>query len=428
MYQAHGNFQSGYQSRRPLRTAAMFFASFLVFLAGLILTGELRADDVRRYEITCNEEDLLYILENPLEDIYIDCIFRFGHIVRDDARLRLRGESSRLYPKKSFKVNFDRDHPFENRDKMNLVSEYLDPTFVQEFLAYDFYARAGLPASVAQFARLYINDRYYGLYLDVEQVDEYFLARADLPMNMSIYKAEEENSCLRLSDVLENYFTRETNDSTDFDDFYAFVNAINTAPEETFRETLESYMDLPTLARVIAVNSLLANGSTYYHNYYLAQDISAGGQWLYLPWDMDRTFYTYGSHLAYDRAGHPLFGANTLIWRCWADSPIRDLIFQQYDALSQSLFTESVFQTAIDTLIPFLYDAVLEDTFAQYDIDDFTYNAGLIPSFVASRVSFMEERRAQAPLPFGPRGSTVSSCGVLLEWQPAQDAAASPIT
>ena len=215
-----------FQRHRPNRITRVFWAVLLVLFAGLIPANTLRADNVRRYEITCNEADLQQILENPLENIYIDCVFRFGNIVRDDARIRLRGEASRLYPKKSFKVNFDRDHPFQNRDKINLVSEYLDPSFLQDFLSYDLYARAGLPAPVAQFARLYINGRYFGLYLDVEQIDEYFLARAELPLDMSIYKAENENASLRLGDNLEYYFEQKTNEGTGFDDFYAFVDEL----------------------------------------------------------------------------------------------------------------------------------------------------------------------------------------------------------
>ncbi|HLH57417.1 MAG TPA: CotH kinase family protein, partial [Verrucomicrobiae bacterium] len=57
-----------------------------------------------------------------------------------DAKVRIRGSWSRSWPKKSLKIIFDHNNPFEGRHTLNLNSGWHDPAFVREPLAYYVYA------------------------------------------------------------------------------------------------------------------------------------------------------------------------------------------------------------------------------------------------------------------------------------------------
>jgi hypothetical protein len=58
--------------------------------------------------------------------------------------------------------------------KLKLSNVIHDPTFVREVLAYEI-ARKYMPASLANYANLYINDTLIGLYTNVEAVDRRFV-------------------------------------------------------------------------------------------------------------------------------------------------------------------------------------------------------------------------------------------------------------
>ena len=382
----------------------------------LVYFNDSNAQVLRSYHITCDPDSFQYIIDNPAEDIYIDCVFEYDNIVWDDARIRLRGNSSRWYPKKSYKINFDGNNPFLERDKINLISEYTDPTFSREYLSYDFYQRAGLPASQTWFCRLYVNDAYLGLYLDVEQVDELFLAHSGLPETASVYKASEYGALLSPQESLENLWKKETNISTGFYDLENLVEWLASTPDDQFFDQLGNLFSTSELARVIAVNSMIANQSTYYHNYYLIHDMVENGLWSMIPWDMDKTFI-YGGNSKYFRSGHQMLSVlNALISRCWRDDQMRSVIFEQFYTMMDSFFIEPYYQTLTDSLLDLLYDAVLEDTMKQFTVEDFVTTLSAIPGLVANRRNEIDLKVNSYPLPFDFNSAILTPDGVYFSW------------
>ena len=47
-----------------------------------------------------------------------------------------------------------------------------DPTMVREHLYFDTYIELGLPEHRSNFVRLYLNGEYFGLYTNMEHIDE----------------------------------------------------------------------------------------------------------------------------------------------------------------------------------------------------------------------------------------------------------------
>ena len=98
----------------------------------------------------------------------------------DSIGVRFKGSSSYTYPgvKKSFKLDINVFVPGQEvygLDKLNLNNCFLDPSFAREKACYELCLAAGLPTERTNYAELYINGSYWGLYLLVEQFDQEFI-------------------------------------------------------------------------------------------------------------------------------------------------------------------------------------------------------------------------------------------------------------
>lgn len=387
----------------------------LILSAGVLNNSE--AISLRTYNITCDQNDFERIVANAHLNTYIDCEFEFEGQNYNNARIRLRGESSRNYPKKSFKVNFDANNRFISRDKVNLISCWLDSSYCREYFAYDFHRRAGLNCSNTWFTKLYVNDEYLGLYLDVEQIDEHFLQRADLARDASIYKADFEQCYMRLTDNLDTHWQKKTNVLTGNYDLFNLLEWVDTVNENRFFQELSQYFNTNELARTIAVNGIIGNTSTYYHNYYLIHDINENGIWKMLPWDMDKVFiyyYDFGTP-SYDRTGWN-WGSNLLIVKCWEDPQMRDLIHEQIENLTDSLLLPEYYSSMADTLYDLLFEAVEEDGYNQFSVEQFENGIHGFSEIAEGRAARIAEKLIEYPVSFNLKEAIVSPRGVYFSW------------
>jgi spore coat protein CotH len=407
----------------PRMTIFGLFGHVLVNLCAILIFATFASADypeLRTYHVACDPDSLNHILENPDEDIYISCEFVYAGQVWHEARMRLRGDSSRGFPKKSFKVNFDADERFGDRDKVNLNAEWLDPSFCQEYLSYDFFRRAGLDASRAWFVKFYINEEYMGVYVDVEQVDEHFLAGVALDNASSLYKATYDGAMLRADEKLDSLWEKKTNEDAGFYDLAELRRWVNTVPEERFYDELGSVFDREQLARHMAVNTLIANSSTYYHNYYLVHDLNPDGRWRIIPWDMDRSFRYWGTFNSkpeyYFSSTESMYAVNPLVMRCFSDDQMRDEIFSHVVNLADSLITAEYYEPLIFHLDSLLTDAVLEDDKKKFSYAEFEDRLLNIPDEVLERADFMRSTILNGPYPFTLNPGQVSPSGVQLSW------------
>jgi len=95
----------------------------------------------------------------------------------DSVGIRYKGYSSVSIDRKKnpFNIKLDwlinQDH--NGIDKIKLSNVIQDPSFIREALSYEI-ARKYMPASGANYAKVYINDVYWGLYTSVQDVDKGF--------------------------------------------------------------------------------------------------------------------------------------------------------------------------------------------------------------------------------------------------------------
>lgn len=268
------------------------------------------------YQIFADPGALEKLASNPYSDETILATFVFER--GWDVEMRYRGDTSRLMPKKSWKLFFPGDDLFEGQEELNLNADHVDQTLLRSAVGYDFLTRAGVPTPRHSYARLDLNGQYYGLFSQVEQIDERFLQRVGFNIHGNLYKPFEgrlvpPESYKDTEEWWDFHYSKKTNRDSGHADIKAFINLINNTPDADFPEAIAETLALNDWLDWYAANILLGNFEMIEKNHYYYHDLSTG-LWYVLPWDVDLAL---GHNSTFGLPGDNLH--QTFI--CW-DNPI----------------------------------------------------------------------------------------------------------
>ncbi|MBL9176357.1 MAG: CotH kinase family protein [Verrucomicrobiales bacterium] len=217
------------------------------------------------------------------------CLSHLGEFY-DNIGIRIHGQSSSGFPKKSFNLDFNRDHrfryaPLAPRVKdLKLLTNYGDKSRLHNTLAYEVIHAAGSAGHFAFPVRVQRNGTFHGIMDVVEDADERFLKRTGLNPEGALYKAY---------DALENPFGSEKKTRTDegVEDLAALIEAL--APAKPIAQRVAYAWDNIDLAQTVSyfVGLALVSSQDHGHkNYFVYRDSTGSGDWSPLPWDVDLTF------------------------------------------------------------------------------------------------------------------------------------------
>lgn len=313
--------------------------------------------------------------------------------------VRYKGNSSywtaRDSLKRPFKLDFNRFVPkqkFFGLKKLNLSNNVLDPSQVRQSLAADIFRRAGIPAPRTAFIRLYLtvpgqlDRRYLGLYTAVEQVDDMFLRRwMGDPLGF-LMKPEFTRGLSYLGEEWPLYremFVPKTEPSPlDAGHMIDFLRLLDLAPEQTFQQEIDDFIEESSFLRFLAVQSAIANldsplmqGKNYF--LYLHPRV---GKLFFIPWDFDLSFGTYptaGNMIKQARIDifHPFEGRGNWLDRYLSLPGKKERFQQQYDAVMAGPFSRKRMLSDIDAMYEVIHDAVADDP--TLSIDEVKRHLGL---------------------------------------------------
>lgn len=251
----------------------------------------------------------LYQSENLRSDHYFHSFVVIDNgITRDsfeNVGFRLRGNTSRYAQKKSFKLSLNKyvsGRTYHGVDKLNFNAEHNDPSSMRAALCFDLYHRAGLVAARANHFRIYINDRYYGVYTNFEQYDEKFTYSRFGREDGNLYKCNFSADLNYLGDDPDLYkFERDGErvyeqdnqaDTDDYSDLARFIDVLNNTPEEQFLCEIEKIFEVNEYLKYIAMDIVTGNwdGPLINKNNFFLYSNPKTGKFEYLPYDLDNTF------------------------------------------------------------------------------------------------------------------------------------------
>jgi len=189
--------------------------------------------------------------------------------------------------------------------RLTLNNMHQDPSTVRERLGYFYLNESGIIAPRSNHARVYLNGEYYGLYANVETLDESFLDRHFTPPDGNLYDTSNEEYFVDFVPEDLEWFELETNQAADDrSDLEMLANVVGGRMDDVMA-TLGEVIDVPQFLRLGAVQAVMADWDGYFgasNNYKLYHDV-ATDRFVLFPWGVDQTFnYRDGSYDLLDYA------------------------------------------------------------------------------------------------------------------------------
>ncbi|MCF8369779.1 MAG: CotH kinase family protein [Bacteroidales bacterium] len=391
-----------------------------------------RSQGLKEIYIECDPSEFDSIYTHFEEDIYIPAFLTYEGSTWSDVIVRIRGDSSREYPKKSLKVESEGEPFFNGVNILNFNAEYHDLSYMHGFLSSILYQKAGIDCAHYEHVRLYLNGNFFGLYLMTENMDVNFLSSRGINETGNLYKASKDGACLSVYDNIFYQWELKLGTSAFKDDLARLIHEINFTPNEQYNQFISEGFFNNELINFIAVNMLLSNGSTYYHNYYMYNETPESHQWHIFPWDLDRTFSDYGQWLHYTRSSGYWTPDNPLLERSILNQAVLDQIKNRISDLRSSFFNDSFLYPLIDSLQIALESSVLEDTTDNIQgISDWYDKIALDKDFILDRYANLLYQIDNHPRNFQNTRHNhyyVPGENITFEWSNSEDPNNNPIT
>ncbi|MBU1700220.1 MAG: CotH kinase family protein [Candidatus Eisenbacteria bacterium] len=265
-------------------------------------------DAVHEIRLTFDQPNWWTLLEDNFENYpddppYLPGSFEWGVVQFDSIGVRFKGNSSYgSYPgvKKSFKLDIDEyvlDQTVYGLDKLNLNNGFMDPSFVREKSCYELCEAAGLPTERTNFAALYINNTYWGLYTLVEQFDQEFIeSRFGPGEEGNLWKGEPHGSLEYLgtneSSYYADYELKTNEEENDWSSLVELTDKLNNTSLASLPDTLSEIMEVSSALAMLAIDNLTVNLDSYIGrcvNYYLYhRDLDS--RFVFSKWDVNESW------------------------------------------------------------------------------------------------------------------------------------------
>ena len=191
----------------------------------------------------------------------------------------------------------DNNQSHEGFKKIKLSNVIKDPSFLREVLSYEI-ARDYMPSPRANYANLYVNDTLWGLYVNVEAINDKFTNKHFASVNAPLFKCNPLNLSLQTGGENSNLSNTHGLDSTYYFDYYdlksnygwsdlySLIDTLNN-----FQNSIDNILNVDRTLWMHAFNYTLINFDSYIgysQNYYLYKGLSH--QFHPILWDLNMSF------------------------------------------------------------------------------------------------------------------------------------------
>lgn len=336
--------------------------------------------------------------------------------------IRYRGQTSYTYEgdKNPYQIELNYIHPDQHHGghkSFTLSNALRDPSYLREYLGFSI-ARTYMSAPEANFLKLYVNNAYAGIYINIEPIDADFLERRLNGAWTSLFKCspdldidkgpenckkntfgsleyEEDANC-----YLYNYRLKEG------DGWQHLMELSRILEQEPAR--ISSVLDIDATLWMHAFNNITANLSSYSgqhsHNYYLYRD--QNGLFSPIIWDLNLAFGSFkntgqGSDLSLkemtelDPFLHEGNATKPLIRQLLADDFNKKVYVSHMRQLMQEKFRRDAFRKECEAVMARIRPAVSQEKNGYYTLEDFNESLDKTVgtrSKIPGLAQFMEER------------------------------------
>ena len=268
-----------------------------------------RTDVVPRIDITIPADSLAAIFANVTSDYEYHASFAYtapGYSVSGvEVGFRLRGNTSRNSGKKSFKISFNSfvsGTRIQGVKDLNLNGEHNDPSIMRARIAWELAQDAGMPAPRVNHVRLFINGQAFGLYANIEHMNDDYVEHRYARDAGNLYKClwpadlanlgTDPNSYKLMSGGRRVYELKTNETLDDYSGLARFVTALHATTSTQALCALDSVFNVNSYLKWLAWEVTTGhwdNHSFNKNNFYLYED-PASGLIEFISYDADNTF------------------------------------------------------------------------------------------------------------------------------------------
>jgi spore coat protein CotH len=198
------------------------------------------------------------------------------------------------------------DQNYQGYTDIKLSNVIFDPSFVREALGYKILGNY-MDVPLANYAKVYVNGTYIGLYTNVESISKKFVDNRFGSKTNSFFDCSppagagpQSTNLPTLQYLGTNYTSYETaydlKSTTGWDDLITLTNVLSTTTS-TNTTNIEAVLDIDRALWMLAFDNVFVNLDSYIgqfkQNYYLYK--SDNGQFNPIVWDLNMCFGVFGS-------------------------------------------------------------------------------------------------------------------------------------
>ena len=287
------------------RVVAVNSSYIMSDVAGPVTASPVQTDDspLPVHEFEMSEENLQYLNTHRFTNDYMPASFWTQDQFWPDAGVRYRGNTTRSLVKKNHKIRLEEPLP-DGHIKLNLQSEWNDPSVMREKMSYDVMTGSGCLSGNTEYVHLERNGEFIGVFLNVEQVDENFLDIRG--RSGSIWKGVDGDFTKKQS--LEGYYNAyslEEGRYSDYEYLADIIEVVIDSPDGEFRTDILEHLDVERFLDYYSSQAIVSGWDFTSGNYYLFRD-SETGMFEFVPWDLNETWSDAGQALDIGTRAHPI--------------------------------------------------------------------------------------------------------------------------
>jgi len=303
--------------------------------------------------------------------------FRYEDETYYDVMIRLKGSTmhwEKTPDKMQFNVSFmeiDDNQRFHGLRKLILDAPDYDPSLLRDRLAQSVFRDMGVPAPCVNHARLVVNGDYYGVFANIERVDQEFLKRR--------FGSDSKGNLYKYGDKQTN---KSDPDSSDFEEW----------ADASKLSTLEKVLDLDECILEWAGEGMMPFVDGFWSgsdNFIMYNHPKRG--FLFIPWDIDDSLESMQYHVdPFDY--HMTWGSEDKPpqWKLvMADAGYKAHFVKSLKA-ARKAYDPEVLQERIDQWSAQIADAMAEDDNKPFSTSTHKKQVALLREFVEKRAEFVD--------------------------------------
>ena len=226
------------------------------------------------------------------------CSIYFNGEFHDHCRIRIRGNTSRAWPKKSHKIDLPAGSRVPLRllpvgqpelpqvSELNINTTYTDKSYTRAVMAAEMHALSGAATPEIFHLHQRENGVFYSVALCTENVDDIFLKKHGIDDHGAFYKAVgDAGACDFTTAAAFEKKNRHPEGLTDLQSVVTNLGLTGTALENWLFDNV----DLPSWVNWHAGTVISQNIDASNKNYFIHRDTLGSREWSVIPWDLDLT-------------------------------------------------------------------------------------------------------------------------------------------